>query len=146
MYKKILIPVDGSEHSVLACESAIAIAKGGGGGEEIVLLSCYEVRSARIGASSAKGEIVNELEAEGKKTLAPYELLCMKAGVNYKAMVERGKPADTIVHIAKQEDCDLIVMGSRGLGKLVGAVLGSVTTTVLKDTPVPVLVVKKKAK
>ena len=52
-----------------------------------------------------------------------------------------GKPHELIISIAKAEGCGLIVMGSRGLGA-VRSMLGSVSTAVLRESEIPVLVTK----
>jgi len=143
MYTKILVPVDGSENAALACAHAVDLAKSGD--MEIVLLSCYQVRSARIGAGSGKKLIAASLESKCKESLAPCEALCAENGLKYKSVIRRGTPSAVIVQVAEEENCDLIVIGSRGLGNIAGAVMGSVTNKVLKDAPVPVLVVRKKA-
>ena len=58
-----------------------------------------------------------------------------------KTLVMRGKPAEVIVNTARDYDCDLIVMGRRGVGAL-QAVMGSVSTAVLRNSELPILVAK----
>ena len=140
MYKKILIPVDGSENATLACSHAIALAKSGN--MEVVLLSCYEMQSARVGAGGSA--IAASLEGQCKGTLASCESLCAENGLKYKCLIKCGNPSKCIIEAAEEEDCDLIVIGSRGLGSIVGTVMGSVTSQVLRDSSIPVLVVRKK--
>jgi nucleotide-binding universal stress UspA family protein len=53
-----------------------------------------------------------------------------------------GRPADKIVETAKLESCDLIVIGSRGLGGIKEFFLGSVSDRVADEAPCPVLIVK----
>ena len=53
-----------------------------------------------------------------------------------------GDPAEAIIKIADTRKCDLIVMGSRGLGRLAGLVLGSVSQKVVSHAPCPVLIVR----
>ena len=55
--------------------------------------------------------------------------------------LEEGRPSDVIVEIAKQEDVDLIVMGSRGTGGIVGF-LGSTSRHVIEARTKPILIVK----
>ncbi len=56
-------------------------------------------------------------------------------------MVRRGHPVDQIIGIAVQQQCDLIVMGSRGAGSFAGTVMGSTARRVLRRSKVPVLVI-----
>jgi nucleotide-binding universal stress UspA family protein len=58
----------------------------------------------------------------------------------YTEMLE-GDPAETILDVARSRNCDLIIMGARGLGKLPGLLLGSTSQKVLSLAPCPVLIV-----
>jgi nucleotide-binding universal stress UspA family protein len=64
------------------------------------------------------------------------------AGFKANCRVMRGRPADVIVHLAERLGADLIVVGSRGLGRLDYALLGSVSEAVIDRAPCPVLVVR----
>ena len=139
MYKKILLPVDGSANSVQACNHAIDLAKSGN--MDVVLLHCYGELTARIGGV-VRDEIIALLEGDGKVILAPCERLCEENNVTYKSLIRSGGPGRTIVQAAQAEGCDLIVMGSRGLSDFAGMVMGSVTHRVLRHSSVPVLVVR----
>jgi nucleotide-binding universal stress UspA family protein len=63
-------------------------------------------------------------------------------GLNASWVVMRGQPADAIVDVARTEACDLVVLGSRGLGALEGALLGSVSEAVADRAPCPVLIAR----
>ena len=64
------------------------------------------------------------------------------AGVHLNAHILAGPPAGNIVELAQKHDCTRIVMGTRGLGPIIGPVLGSVAYTVLHLSPIPVTLVK----
>lgn len=53
-----------------------------------------------------------------------------------------GNPAEVILDIAKSQNSNVIVMGSRGLGKLAGLLLGSTSQKVVSHAPCPVLIVR----
>jgi len=57
-------------------------------------------------------------------------------------MVTVGDPASEIVHLAKEEKADLVILGSRGLGQVQSLLLGSVSDRVVHLAPCPVLVVR----
>jgi nucleotide-binding universal stress UspA family protein len=57
--------------------------------------------------------------------------------------VEWGTPAQVIINLARNQACDLIVMGSRGLSKMSGLFLGSVSDRVAKVAPCPVMLIKE---
>ncbi|EHB50188.1 MULTISPECIES: universal stress protein [Paenibacillus] len=64
------------------------------------------------------------------------------SGVNGQVNMIQGAPAEVILEYAKQNDIDLIVIGSRGLGGIREFVLGSVSHNVVQHATIPVLVVK----
>ncbi|MDL2268309.1 universal stress protein [Desulfovibrio sp. OttesenSCG-928-G15] len=138
-YKKLLVPIDGSEHSTLALKHAIALAKSGD--MSLVLLHCYGELPAAIGGS-ARDEIIAISLEEGKKLLAPGEELCKENNIPFTTLIKAGAPGRTIVHEAEAEGCDLIVMGSRGLSDFSGMVMGSVSHRVLRHASMPVLIVR----
>src|SRR3546814_1453414 len=79
---------------------------------------------------------------EGVKDLAAARKLLDAAGVAYTSDIAIGDPADSIVTYAEQRGCDGIVMGTRGLGRVGGLLLGSVATKVLQLTKLPVTLAK----
>ena len=138
-YKKLLVPLDGSDNAILACNHAIGLAKAGN--MSLVLLHCYGELPATIGGA-ARDEIIALSEAESKTILEPGEKLCADNGVSCKSLVRSGNPGRTIVTVAQSEGCDLIVMGSRGLSDFSGMVMGSVSHRVLRHATMPVLIVR----
>lgn len=138
-YKKLLVPIDGSEHSALALKHAVALAKNGD--MSLVLLHCYGELPATIGGS-ARDEIIAISQAEGHKILEPAEKICQENNIPFKTLIKAGAPGRTIVHEADAEGCDLIVMGSRGLSDFSGMVMGSVSHRVLRHATMPVLIVR----
>lgn len=138
-YKKILVPVDGSPHSILAKRKAMGIASAMG--SEIFLLYAMGHVPNLIGGL-AREELIKELTREGKALLEPFRKVLEDKGVKYTELLETGDPGDTICAVAKREGCDLIIMGSRGLNDLAGMVLGSVTHRVLHMSDLPVLIAR----
>lgn len=138
-YKKILLPVDGSDNATLACKHAVELAAAGG--MEVVLLYCYGEIPATIGGS-ARDEIIAQAESQGQDIVTPCLQHCQSKGLSCKALVKSGAPGRTIVAVAEAEGCDLIVMGSRGLSDFSGMVMGSVSHRVLRHAVMPVLIVR----
>lgn len=138
-YRKILVPVDGSENASLACRHAVALAEQGK--QELILLYCYGDLPATIGGN-ARDELIALSEAEGKTILSPCVQLCEDSKIPYKALIRSGAPGRAIVTMAQNEGCDLIVMGSRGLSDFSGMVMGSVSHRVLRHATMPVLIVR----
>ncbi len=138
-YKKLLVPLDGSENAELALRHAISLARAMGA--SVALLNCYGELPLAIGGD-ARDAIVAESEKEGMGILSPAAERCAQAEVPCKTLVRSGGPGRTIVQTAQAEGCDLIVMGSRGLSDFSGMVMGSVSHRVLRHATVPVLIVR----
>jgi nucleotide-binding universal stress UspA family protein len=90
----------------------------------------------------AKSELDAYRRDEGQKALADALARLEQAGVPHDHHIGVGAPGATIAAFAQQLGCTQIVMGSRGRGGALGALLGSVATAVLRDATVPVTVVK----
>lgn len=142
MMKAILVPVDGSDSSTRAMKFAIEIAKG----HDDVVLHLLTVQAPII-SGNVKRFISTEAidsyyQEEGQKALIPTKLLRDEADISCEETIEVGPPARTIAEFAKKHHCDLIVMGTRGLGAVASLVLGSITTKVLHLVDIPVTLVK----
>lgn len=149
MYKKILIPTDGSELSNVAEQAGLAFAKQSGG--EIVGVFVapeyqYPVSMEVIPPNYPSEE---EYDAALRKTgdgyLSPMRQAAASAGVTYSDVIAfSNRTAEKIVQIAEQKDCDMIFIGSHGRGGLGQLLLGSVTAKVLSLCQIPVLVYRMK--
>ena len=138
--KKVLLPIDGSKNSRRAMEQAkdLCVLMGA----EIVLLYVTGAIPPFIkGTPLAEAEKVQK--EEGIKVVTPFQNFLTENDIKYTIKVIPGYQVwNTIIKIAEDEECDLIVMGSRGRGDWEGAMLGSVTHRVLAHCTLPVLVVR----
>ena len=139
MIKKILVAVDGSEHSMHAARYAAELAMQMDA--EIILIHCHKPFPAILGEPYFQ-HAIDKINEEARKLLEPYVTLLKESNVTYADRVLDGSPAENITNAAVVEKVDLIVMGSRGLNDLEGLLLGSVTHRVLKTSPCPVLVIR----
>lgn len=139
---KILLAVDGSEHSIRAAHHVIN-AVSGCERHEVVLLNVQEpIDAPEIRSHMKASEIEAMQETRGGDALAPVRAVLDAAGAPYTPVVLIGPIAETIVQFATDQGCDKIVMGTRGLGALGSALLGSVSQQVLQLTHLPVTLVK----
>ncbi|HIH61730.1 MAG TPA: universal stress protein [Methanobacteriales archaeon] len=142
MYKKILLPTDGSEYANKAAEHAIWIAKESGA--EIVALTVMET-STFIGlpADDLIIRIKEILEEEASNSLDKIKKLVEESGHDIKLTLktDEGSPADSILNTIEEEGVDLVVMGTSGKHGLDRFLLGSVTEKVVRSAKCPVLVV-----
>ncbi len=137
-YKRILLPVDGSEHSMHAVAHAAGLAKNG----EVVVITILPPIPNVIG-----GEARKEAEAAVKSDAAlitkpVMDILAKENIACTDKIVLNNSTADGIIETAEDMKCDLIVMGSRGRSEIEGLLLGSVTHKVLTLAQIPVLVVR----
>ena len=138
-FKKILVPIDGSEHSLRALRAAQALATCQGA--TVTLLHCYDRIPMLIGGEPRQ-ELTQELLEEGRKLMEPYAGVLSDAGMTPEIMVREGRPGHVIVEEARNGGFDLLVMGSRGLSDFEGMLLGSVAHRVLSAAHCPVLVTR----
>ena len=135
-YNRILLPVDGSEHSMHAVAHAVSLVREGG---EIVVATVLPPIPNVIGGDARK-----EAE-EAVKNLITQPVMDVIAKDNIacrEKIVLHTSTAEGIIETAEDMKCDLIVMGSRGRSDIEGLLLGSVTHKVLTLATVPVLVVR----
>ena len=137
--RTVVVAIDGSDHAARAAAAAVELF---GDRATYVLVRAVDV----IPAVSPTGRLAaGSLEAlrDQERATATAELDAVAATlpVPVTAVVADGSPAAAIVQTAIERDATVIVVGSRGLGAVKRALLGSVSTAVLRDADRPVLVV-----
>jgi nucleotide-binding universal stress UspA family protein len=136
---KILVAIDGSEHSYLIVDKAIEYAKLSG--VSVLLVYCHR-RFPTIMGEPYRDEQISSIISESERVIAPFLQHIKKAGIPVEERIMEEPAGAAITDIARIEHCDLIVMGSRGLTNLAGLIIGSVTNRVLHTAPCSVLVVR----
>ena len=146
MFKKILLPVDGSEPAMRALRVGADVA--GHYGAELSVLCVYRhhgplessLSMVRAADPTPPDRALSEFAHEVVRSAA--EELEKLGAASVRTVVKRGHPARTIVAFAKENAIDLIVLGSRGLGDMEGFLLGSVSHKVTRLADCPCLTVK----
>ena len=145
MYKKILVPIDGSETSALGLQHAILLAKDQKAALRLLhVVHDYLVADGLHGVDSS-GELLRELRERGQTILADAASSARKQGVEADTKcVETplGPVGAAIVECAEQWATDLIVLGTYGRRGIRRLVMGSDAEYVVRTTPVPVLLVR----
>jgi nucleotide-binding universal stress UspA family protein len=139
LFEKILVPLDGSEHSIHALEKAIQIAKKFDG--ELMLIHMYSMPIFEI-TPSQLNTFVLEQRKSGEKILAEGRKKAYAEGVPFETQLKEGHIVEGIVQAAREGNFDLIVMGAKGISKLKELFLGSVSHGVILHAPCAVLIVK----
>jgi nucleotide-binding universal stress UspA family protein len=140
--RKVLVPVDGSAAAHHAVRHIIALT-GTCPSIEVVLLNVQpEIDDWSVRRLLKKEEVEAMEECRGGDTLQQYREVLDAAGVRFTPLVEIGPAAEIIARVAREQGCDGIVMGSRGLGAVSSVLLGSVSSRVLEITDLPVTLLK----
>lgn len=140
MFKKILLATDGSDHALRAAGKASELARLAGDEAMIEIVYVVDLDTEKNDALRHINE--EKINEERRRRLQLTEGKLNAAGVKYKSVILHGDPGQTLVSYAAENDFDLIVIGSRGLGTIKEMVLGSVSNKVVKKAECPVLIVK----
>jgi nucleotide-binding universal stress UspA family protein len=143
---KILLATDGSEDAALAVTTAVGFARSTGSELHVLTVGAgypaYDVRvpevvkELRKQAEDVLEEQVNKIEQSGGKVAQAHVRLAEgHPGIEHH-------PSDDIVRLAEEEGVGLIVVGSRGLGRMRRALMGSVSDSVVRHAHCPVLVAR----
>jgi nucleotide-binding universal stress UspA family protein len=143
---KLLIPVDGSENSTRAVKQAARLAKTGA----VAGIDLLHVQPPLLYIEMLIGSQQTVIEQwsnkQGREATEAAARLLGEVGVAFELHFESGEVAETIVAHAARCACDLIIMGTRGMGahltRVTGTWAGSVATKVIHLAQVPVTLVK----
>ena len=140
MFDKILLAVDGSDHALHAARVAAEMARGMKPKEFRIVVS-YDSIPVYLGEPNMQFAIDNrKKDAEEILDKAIKEVGTIPGEIHTE-MIE-GDPAAAIIEVANTRESNIIIMGSRGLGRLSGLLLGSTSQKVVAHAHCPVLVVR----
>ncbi len=140
MFDTILLAVDGSEHGQHAAKTAGDLARAVKA-KELRIVVAYEPIPPYLGEPNLNEAIVAR-ETQAKEILQKAQGVIGAVPATINTEMIEGSIAEAIMDVATVQKSDLIVMGSRGLGRLAGAVLGSNSQKVVSHAPCPVLIVR----
>lgn len=139
---KVLVPVDGSENSMRAVSYVFNMAKSHPS-IEITLLTVACLYANYIGETVLNLEEINvDCRKRSSLKLEDAKNYFTDRGVSVNAVLMQGEPADVIIDYVEKNGINKIIIGSRGLGPLKAAIMGSVTYKVLHNVKIPVTVIK----
>lgn len=139
---KILLPVDGSRHSLNAARYVAERLLPADPEAELQILHVRFRIPPRAAAAVGRGLLEEYYRDEMKEAVKEVRQLLDRQHVQYKLLRMVGHPGAEIARHAEAAGVDLVVMGSHGLGAVKGMVLGSVTQGVIAGCDVPLLVVR----
>ena len=136
----ILLAFDGSEHSLKAFEEAIKLAKGLK--RRLLVLHVYWGEATDVNIDPRRIATM-DVDVEAGKMFGKLEKRLKDEGVIYKLMSVRSTDIPlSITENAEKENCEMIVIGNRGVGRVRGFLLGSVAEKVVATSSRSVLLVK----
>ena len=140
MFERILLAVDGSDHAINAARTAGELVRTMKA-DVLRIVIAYDPIPSYLGEPNFQQAI----DARLKEANAILEAAVNAVGevpIDVHTELIEGSPAEAILNVADTRQSDLIVMGSRGLGLLKGALLGSTSQKVISHAPCPVLIVR----
>jgi nucleotide-binding universal stress UspA family protein len=140
MFDKILLAVDGSEHALHAARTAANLARTMKA-QELRVVVAYDFIPPYLGEPNMQYAINARME-EAKAIMQKAVDAVGDIPCEIHTELIEGPPAEAIIDVATTRKSDVIVMGSRGLGKLAGLLLGSTSQKVVAHAPCPVLIVR----
>ena len=147
MYNKILLTSDGSKNSEFAIKHALQIAADENA--EVVVLHVVDSKHLSSMSEEAIDDDETVFGEHGDKVLSHFECVIKdiekdkdeKNQVKVTKMIREGNPAEVILKVCEREGIDMVVMANSGKHKLDRFLLGSVTEKIIRESPVPVLVI-----
>lgn len=148
MFTKILVPIDGSDHSVKALDYALDIATRCAASLHILIAYTLTAETfhlvQRVLPHTVAASYGREVKEQNEQILsdAVHHAQTTHPHLTITHSLVQGRPAERIVEAVKDGQYDLIVMGSRGIGGIKGVLLGSVADRVADHATCPVMIVK----
>ncbi len=142
MYQKILVPLDGSAKAEEALIHAINLAKLTKG--NITLLHVISELPPYLddGLGGAYQQVYQDLQMTGENILEKVQQKYASEGVVMESKIVWGNASEEICKESKENNYDLVVMGSRGLSEIKGFIMGSVSNRVVRHASCPVLIAR----
>ena len=141
MFSKILVPVDGSDISYRAFDSALFLSERLG--SKITAIHVIEkVPTVYIQSQKILDEILETHKNESQKILDECSSIATKKGIAINTTLLEGNPASTILEFSQMEKYEVIIIGSRGMGHFKELILGSVSSKILHHSSCPVLLIR----
>jgi nucleotide-binding universal stress UspA family protein len=155
LYKKILVATDGSEHTEMAINHAIELAKLTGAQlhavyvvsivsppENLDIKTDYDAGSS-VSIDASMDGLKKILKFDGEKAIRSIEEKAAIEDIQVRKWILEGQPAKEILRLAQEQSFDLIVMGTLGRSGIEKFMLGSVADKVIRGSRIPVLTVRK---
>ena len=140
---RILVPVDGSDSALRAVHYAISLREKFREPVQFDLINVQRrIASGNVRMFVSEEEINRFYQEEGESALRGAHAAFESSAAPCAVHIAVGDEPESIARYAAEHGCDLVVMGTRGMGTIANMLLGSVSARVIHLSPVPVLLVK----
>jgi universal stress protein A len=149
IFKRILVPIDFSEHSKKTVSCAMSLASRD---DAIVhLLHVFQISDYVVTPFARRKQQTDQVKSQidiaeqaARESLGAFEQQFQNRGIKVEAYIRVGYPFDEIVAMAQHFNVDLIVIGAHGCSGITRLLVGSTAERVVEHAPCPVLVVKER--
>lgn len=141
MFTNVLVPVDGSDNSYRALDAALLLSEKLGSSITVVNVM-EQVPITHIGSEKLLSELLEAYKKENQEILSKCSNIATEKGLSIKTLLLQGNPASVILDYSKKEKFDLVIMGSRGMGKFKQLILGSVSSKIVHHSPSAILLIR----
>ncbi len=141
MFSNVLVPVDGSDNSLRALDAGLLLSEKLGA--KITAIHVMEVIPIlHIQSEKLLRELLEAYKKESERILSKCSEMAASKGISINTKLLQGNAGSIILDFCEKENYDIIVMGSRGMGKFKELVLGSVSNKVVHHSTCPVMIVR----
>ena len=141
MFTNILVPVDGSDNSYRALDAALLLSEKLS--SEITVIHVMEqFPITHFGSEKLLSEVLEAYKKENQDIISKCSEIATQKGLTIKTLLLQGNPASVILDYSKKEKFDLLIMGTRGLGKFKELILGSVSGKIVHHSPCAVMLIR----
>jgi nucleotide-binding universal stress UspA family protein len=141
LFTNILVPVDGSDNSYRALDAALILSEKLGSNITVIhVMEQFPI--THIGSEKLLSEVLEAYKKENQDILSKCTEIAIQKGLTIKTLLLEGNPASVILDYSKKEKFDLLIMGSRGLGKFKELILGSVSGKIVHHSPCAVMLIR----
>ena len=147
MYKRILVPLDGSNTAMLALTEAVRLAKHYKARLRLIHVVDKLIFAPTVETARSMANLQESLRKDGRRILEKSEATVRKHRIRVESMIAEivgGRVAESIVDQATKWPADLIVMGTHGRRGINRVMMGSDAEQVIRTSPAPVLAVRAK--
>lgn len=141
MFTNVLVPVDGSDNSYRALDAALLLSEKLGSSITVVNVM-EQVPITHIESEKLLSELLEAYKKENQEILSKCSNIASEKELSIKTLLLQGNPASVILDYSKKEKFDLVIMGSRGMGKFKQLILGSVSSKIVHHSPCAILLIR----